>query len=404
MKVFVARQPIFDRQQRVYGYELLFRSGLSNFFDGSNQDLATARVIINSYILMGMESMTGGKRAFINFTPHLLRTQSPTLFPQDLIGVEILESVEPEEDIIRTCEALREQGYLLVLDDFVLHPRFEPLVDLAHIIKIDFLTTDFAERKYLVETLRPRGIKLLAERVESLEEYEQARELGYSYFQGFFFCKPDIMSGQDIQGHKASYMRVIHEINQDEPDFENIADIIEKDISLSYKVLKLVNSSAVGLPNRIQSIKQALVILGLREVKKWVTLITFRDAAVEKPSELIRNSLTRARFCELLAVPANLKNRSSELFLLGLFSRVDALLDRPMDVVLEELPMADDLKEALQGEDNNLTPFLWIMTAYERADWVAVDVQARNLNMIPQELAILYLEALEWTEEFFTIL
>lgn len=353
---------------------------------------------------MGLESITGGKRAFINFTPHLLRTHAPTLFPKTMISVEILESVEPEEDIIVICKSLREQGYMLVLDDFVLHPRFLPLVNLAHIIKIDFLNTDFAKRKYLAETLRNKGIKLLAERVETVEEYKQARDLGYSYFQGFFFCKPDIMSSHDIQGHKATYIRVLNEIHQDEPDFERIAEIIKKDVSLSYKVLKLVNSFAVGLPNRVQSIKQALVLLGLREVKKWITLIAFRDAAVEKPSELIRNSLTRARFCELLASAIKLKDRRSELFILGLFSRIDALLDRPMEDVLKDLPVADDLKDALQGKENSLSPFLLVMAAYEQVDWVAVDIQACTLSMNPKDLAILFFQAIEWTEKFFRVL
>lgn len=245
---------------------------------------------------------------------------------------------------------------------------------------------------------------MLAEKVETIDDYKQAMALGYSYFQGYFFCKPEIKFSRDIKVFKGSELRILDEINQDEPQFEKIANVIEKDVSLSYKMLKIVNSAALGIPNYIKSIRQALILIGFREVKKWVTLLLLRRTAINKPLELVRNSLIRARFCELISELLKLKKRSSELFLLGLFSRVDALLDCPMDEVLKELPMSMDLKEALQNKENSLAPLLAILNAFEQAKWGEVDLLAEKMNLLSQEIGVLFFEAEQWTDEFFNVL
>ena len=209
MNIFVARQPIFDRFKKLFGYELLFRNGSKNYYEHVDGDEASNTVIANSFLTMGMQTVTGGKRAFINFTTNLLKNKVATSLPKDMIAVEILEDVEPDEEIILACRNLKELGYLIVLDDFVYHPRFQPLIELADIIKVDFLSTSYEERISILQQIGSTRIKFLAEKVETLEQYEEAFQLGFSYFQGYYFSQPIILSAKEIQNSKLNYMRLL---------------------------------------------------------------------------------------------------------------------------------------------------------------------------------------------------
>jgi len=402
MKVFVARQPIFDRRQRVFAYELLFRSGLENFYHEKNGDFATAKVITNSFMLVGIESLTAGKRAFINFTANMLRNEIPALFPEELIGVEILEDVEPDEKILYACEKLKNSRYLLVLDDFVLSEKKIPLVELADILKVDFLTTSKKERADLAARFAGNRVQLLAEKVETITDFREALQLGYSYFQGYFFCRPDIISRSDIPSHRLTYLRILQELHREEPNFEELTRIVVADISLSYKLLRLVNSAIFGFRSRINSIKQALVILGLQEIKKWVTLLALKAMGDDKPDELMVNSVIRARFGEMIASVIGLQNRSSEFFLMGLFSMIDAFLDRPMAEILGELPISNDIKDALTGGENLLGEVYRLMTAYEKADWNLVTQHSGRLGLEEENVPQFFLKSVEWTNQLFS--
>lgn len=401
MKVFVARQPIFNREQQVFAYELLFRSGLENFLNEVNGDLATARVITNGFMLVGIETLTAGKRAFINFTANMLRNEIPTLFPPDLIGVEILENVIPNEKILYVCEKLKNSRYLIILDDFIVGKKKNPLVELADIIKVDFLTTSKKERADLAQRFAGSRIQLLAEKVETLADFREALQLGYSYFQGFFFRRPDIICRTDIPSHRLTYLRMLQELHREEPNFEELTRIVVADISLSYKLLRLVNSAIFGFRSRINSIKQALVILGLQEIKKWIALLALKSLIEDRPEELMVNSVVRARFGEIIAPAIGLQSRSSEFFLMGLFSMIDAFLGCPMEEIIGELPVSNDIKDALTGGENLFGEVYRLITAYERADWNRVTQCSSRLGLEEENISQFFLKSVEWANQLF---
>lgn len=401
MDIYVARQPIFDKKKKVYGYELLFRSGLNNFFDSSSQDLATTRVIDNTFLIMGIESITGGRRALINFTSDLLKQKLPTLFPKDLIGVEILESVQAEDEIIASCKELKKKGYLLFLDDFVLAEDLLPLVELADVIKVDFLTTSTQEKQELVQRFGERyGISFLAERIETFDELEEAVRFGYSYFQGYFFCKPVIITGREIPGYKLTNLRILQEINREEVSFDSIAKIVKTDVSMSYKVLKLVNSAAFSLIRKVDSIKEALVILGLNGTKKLINLICLNNMGQDKPNALLVTSILRARFGEVLAPELGMKGKGSQFFILGLFSTINAFLDKSMEEILPELPIQNEIKAALLGTEMNMyNQVLSFVMAYEKGDWYKVKTLSDQLGFDEERIPEIYRLSIIWTQQ-----
>ncbi|MBO8167901.1 MAG: HDOD domain-containing protein [Thermoanaerobacteraceae bacterium] len=402
MNVFVARQPIFNRRKKVVGYELLFRSGNDNFYNkakGMNDDQATAGVIINSYLLIGFDELTGNKRAFINFTENLLKKEVATILPKEQVAIEILEKVQPSKDLFSVCKKLKEMGYLLVLDDFFLRPYLEPFVRLVDMVKVDFLTTGPQERKEVVENLRDVDVSFLAEKVETVEEFEEALGLGFSYFQGYFFSKPVIVSAQNVPGYKLNYLRLLQEVNQLDIDFNEIEQIIKRDLSLSYKVLTYVNSAAFGFCREICSVKQAVVMLGANELKKLLSVIALGYLGEDKPDELYGLSMIRARFAELLAPKTGNGNLAGGFFLTGLFSLIDAILDRPLEVILEKLCLPKKAKEALLGESNDFRAVLDLVIAYEKGSWEQVSLLAGKLGINECEILDCYLEAVTWTEQ-----
>ena len=395
METFIARQPILTRHQEVYGYELLFRSGPQNLYTASDGDQATSRVVMDSQALFDIQTMTSGKRAFINFTQDLLLGGYATLLPKELVVVEILETVEPTEDILSACKGLKEAGYLLALDDFVYEDRFEPLLDLADIIKVDLIISDERQRERIVARARQSGIKLLAEKVESQAEFEAALEAGYDYFQGFFFSHPAIISGQDINPAKHAYFQILKEINQPELNFDHLAQIVTRDVGLTYKLLRYINSAYFGFRTEIRSINQVLALLGEANIKKWLSLVTMASLGEEKPHELLTVAMVRAFFCELLHPKIKSQTGPTDRFLLGLFSTIDAFLDRPMTELMGELPIAAEVKDALIGQPGQLHSLLDTAVAYERGDWASLSQAAHDLANPEKNIPALYLKAVE---------
>ena len=396
----MARQPIFDRKERIFAYELLFRQGDETSYNSDDGDRATGDVISNSFLTIGMDTLTGGKRGFINFTANSLKNMIAYSLPKEYLAIEILENIEPDQDIILACKQLKEAGYLLALDDFVFEPKFWPLIDLADIIKVDFLNTDVHERRNILQRVGSRKISFLAEKVETRDDFAQALQMGYRYFQGYYFCKPILISGKSIPLFKLNCLRLMEEINNSEADFEKINTFIKGDVSLSYNLLKFINSSVFGLKSKINSIKQALVLLGLSEVRKWASIIVLQNIGEDKPDELIVNAVVRATFGEALARRTVFKEQASNIFLMGMFSSIDAFLDRPLADVLAELPLTNEIKRALLGEDNQIRAFLDLILAYEKADWVNFSVYAQKVHIDESEIPNLYLQALTSANQF----
>ncbi|MEI6126799.1 MAG: HDOD domain-containing protein [Pseudomonadota bacterium] len=397
MEVFVARQPIFDSSKNVIAYELLFRSSLDNFYDVSlDGDKSTSKVITCSLLIIGLDTLTKGKKAYINFTKNLLLRGAPFMIPKELIAVEILETVAPDSVVVKACRELKKAGYMLVLDDFVFAEQYRPLIELADVIKVDFLSPDVENRKRVIRNCDNKKIKFLAEKVETVDVFQEALDLGYTYFQGYFFSKPVIIRGRDIPGSKVNYLRVLHEVNSPGIEFEKLEEIIKRDVSLSYKLLRFINSAFFKFSIKVESIKHALFLLGLKEIKKWASVLALSGMGFDKPQELLMVSLIRARFCETLAEKIGQQSRTSDFFITGLFSVIDALIDRPMQEILVDLPIADDIKQALLGEDNNLHDVFFLAVSYEKGNWEQTHTCARKLRINEAELPDIFFNSVSW--------
>jgi EAL and modified HD-GYP domain-containing signal transduction protein len=401
VKKFVARQPILNRDQNIYGYELLFRSGLENYFRSTHPDQASSSVIADSFLLFGVKSLTQGRKAFINFTHKLITSLSVTLLPQEQVVMEVLEDIQPDDQVIGACRALKQHGYMIALDDFVFSEKLKPLIDLADIIKVDFLATPPLVRKHLVRSYAHRGIKMLAEKVETHEQFHEAMELGYKYFQGFFFSKPEIVSCSDVPAYKHHYLLLLQEINRPEPDFIKLEEVIKRESSLCYKLLRYLNSAAFAFSREITSIRHALSLIGVEEVRKWASLLVLAGMGEDKPSALVLGSIVRAKFCEDLAPATGLANRAMDLFLMGLLSMMDAIVERPMAEILSELVISRDIKTALlQGRDRNRFRDIYeLVLAYERGDWEEISRLAAAMRANEDRIAEAYLAAVKWSQE-----
>ena len=397
-EAFIGRQAILDQQKNVYAYEILFRSGLKNAFDPNlDGNVATQSVMVNAMLDFGMNKLVSDKRAFINFTEQNLLNRAPKLLPSENVVVEILETVQPTPEILQVVQELKEAGYKIALDDFVLMPGYEPLINMADIIKVDFrITTDPEERKKLREIL-PKHVRLLAEKIETEEEFQQARDFGYVLFQGYFFCKPAVLHQKRLTSNALSKMRLLREINRQNVDFSAITGVISSDTNLVHKLLTYINSAGVGLNNHVSNLKQATVLLGASGVRRWVTLVSLQTFSEDKPPELFTLSLLRAKFCELLAGELKRPGLTPDTgFLLGMFSLIDVLLSLPMDDVLKEVSLSDELSDALRGKDNDLRRLLDLVVAYEKGDWEKVSTYCARESLRPEHLQPTYDKVLEW--------
>jgi EAL and modified HD-GYP domain-containing signal transduction protein len=297
MDIFVARQPIFDVSKQVVGYELLFRDGIQNCFPAEQQGDNATCGIIASGLSIGFEALTGGKRAFINFTESNIQTGLAKLVPEQLLAVEILETVEPSGQIVAACRELKKAGYQIVLDDFVFQAKYQPFIELADIIKIDFLACVPQKRAFLRKII-PSSVQLLAEKVESEEDFRSGVEMGYSLFQGYFFSRPTVISHKEISPSRLLQVQLIQQVNREDFDVAQLEDVIKRNVAFSYKLFKYINSAWFGFSSRVQSIRQAIALLGQREIRRWVSLITMRDLAKDKPAELLTTAVIRGRMCD----------------------------------------------------------------------------------------------------------
>ena len=395
-----ARQPIFDSHQRVFGYELLFRSGLDNFFAFPDGDQATSRVM-DSVLSLGLDRLLGGRIAFINFTRQALIKDLATLFPAERLAVEVLEIVEPDDDVVAACRRLKALGYRLALDDVTSLEAGNPLFSLAEIVKVDFALASDRQKAEIPRQLRPRGIKLLAEKVEQREDFDRALAWGYHYFQGFFFCRPEIIAARDIPAFKLNQLQLLKVLHGTELDFDEVERVLSRDLSFSYRLLRYINSALFGLRSEVRSIRHALSLLGEIMIKRWVAMVVLAAIASDKPAELLRVALLRARFCELLSSARASRDEQGDFFLLGLFSVVDACLNQPMEAVAADLPLASEIKDGLLGAHNLHGRVLQCVSAYERADWEAVTDLADSLNLTTEFVGESYRQSVEWVNEGF---
>lgn len=401
MEVFVARQPIFDRNRKVWAYELLFRSdAAATSYDGSEPSSATQAVIAHGMLSIGWDKLLRGKLGCINFGREMLLQDLYSSLPPGQTVIELTEDIEADEEVLEAVRGVKEQGYRIALDDFRSSPRMESLLDLADVVKIE-METPKPEQEALLREFHARGIRVLSEKVETDADYRWALRAGYDYFQGNFFACPMVMQGTQIPAVKMHCLRLIQEAHRPELDFTRLTALISQDVSLSYKLLRYANSARFGRQGKIHSIRRALVVLGEYGIRKWIAIAALPAIANDKPGELITQSLVRGRFCELLG-QASGQGVEDQAFLIGLFSMLDALLDRPLDDTLEDLGLAPPLDSVLRGqasEDSVLNRIYTLVRRYEKADWVEVERLASDLGTPPEVVGAAYREALPWADE-----
>ena len=399
--IFVARQPIFDRNQNIWGYELLFRhSGQAGTAQVTDPDVATAKVIADGFSL-ALTGLPPGRRTLINFPQNLILRGTAYALPKDICVVEILETVQATPQIVEACRRIKEAGYVLALDDFVGQGGFEEILKLADIVKVEILGQPAPHIIKISQALKKSGIKLLAEKIEDQKAYQLTKSLGYEYFQGYFFSKPEIIPGRKISANQISKMRLLQALTREDVETKELAKIIEGDLSLSYRILRFMNSAAFGLAKKLTSVEQAVSLLGRRPLKQWIMVVSLSDLApTPRAEELSFQSIQRGRFLETLvgAMPKPMMPKDTA-FLLGLFSKLDALLNQPMQQILGDLPLEDDIKSALVGQQNPARKLLNFLESVEVGAWDATTEALAAYGVNQADAAVLYAKSTSWTQK-----
>lgn len=404
MKVFVGRQPILDLSGNIYAYELLYRNSEKNIFPGVNPEEATIELLVNTFLSIGVDAISGKGLSFINFSEKLLAQNVFESLDPERVVIEVLEDVEITPALLTRLQKLKDDGFRLALDDFILQEgylRNKKIFEIVDYIKIDFLESSTAEREAVGNLLNEYPhIRLLAEKVETAAQYNAAKEAGYELFQGYFFAKPEIMEGYEIPSNVNLHFQIIEQINREHPSISQIADLIMRDVSLSYKMLRFINSPAVDVVTKVSSIKQALILVGLKEIKKWLHVLAMRELNNEEDGRvqaLVDYSLTRAKLCELLAIREG-KDNPDEYFLAGMFSLMNIIMKSKWEDILPLISVSDLVADTLKGLRTPITPYLEIAEAIERFDLNHLEILTVAYGIQYEELSDICTQANRWAQ------
>jgi len=396
MKQYIARQPIFNVHKKLHAYELLYRGNATDNLGNVSGNKATASLLSSAFLTKDIDDISSHRPCFINFTQDLIEKNLPSAFPKSKIVVEILEDVEPTKKVLAVCRNLHQNGYTIALDDFVYDRRFEPFLEFTQIVKIDVRLTPLNTLTRTLNILSRHNVKLLAEKVETLEEFERANKMGFAYFQGYFFCKPERIGITELSSVKVTLLRLLAEVVKKDTNIERLRDIIVTDVAISYKLLRFMNSAYFYRLQEVKSIQHAVAYLGEKELRRFVMLVIISELTTEKPEEIIRLVLVRARFCEKLGGKIYKQAIAAELFLMGLFSLLDAMLDSPMREVLDKIPISDSIKEGLLYQSNRYAKLLKIAIAFERNQEEIFSPLLQELGLEDQFVQESYLEAVKY--------
>ncbi|MCP4984491.1 MAG: HDOD domain-containing protein [Colwellia sp.] len=400
MNFYAARQPILDKSKKLFAYELLFRDSIDNVFPKVDGDEATSKMIEASQFNMGISEFTGNKPAFINFTLETLSQGYPEMLTSDEVVVEILETIKPGKKLLALCKDLHQKGYTLALDDYVHQNVWAHFYPFIQIIKIDIQETGIEDIKEVLVAIKEHPhIKMLAEKVETYEEYDQMLQLGFDYFQGYFFAKPEMIKTKSLSPSQMAMAELLYETSKTDLDLNSITHVFERDVSLSYKLLRYANSAIFRRCNEISTIKQALVILGSGELKRFIGLLFAVTVNPDKPSELINLAMTRAKFCELVAQDISSQVDTSIAFLTGLLSMIDAILDEDMAVILEKLPLSQDIKSPLLTKKGAMAALITLVELIEHAQWDKPPLVMEKLKLDKDKVVGHYNQAVTWADE-----
>ncbi len=395
--VFVARQPIFTAKRDIWAYELLFRSNRSSqqaHIADANQ--ATWQVIADGYTLA--RSGIGSQiKAFINFPEELLRKDWAFALPAETTVIEVLEDVPPDPAIRDRLAMLKTNGYTIALDDYVGQEGYESFLEVADIIKVDILGMKNRTIKEIVQRLKPYGCRLLAEKVEDSETFEACRSMGFDLFQGFFFSRPEIIPGRKFSSTQLSRLRLLKELSSEDFEMSQLTEIIQSDVSLSYRLLQYINAVQFNTSAKVESIYRAVCLLGRRNIEQWLRVSVMADMnATDSGKEVLWLSVTRGRFLQLLAEYHPMPFPPTSMFLLGLFSLLDVLLSQPMRTIVKDIPLEEKLKECLVGQNETVCPWLAFMTLEERGQWEESQAILEKEGISPVLASDLGLHAQQW--------
>lgn len=398
LDIYVARQPVFNRNIDLYGYELLYRSGSSNEYDGTDHSTATISLIYNSFLIMGFNRLIDGTRGFINFTHDLLENEIADILPRDKIVIEILENIKVDEQVIKACKKLKKDGYKFALDDFAFYrtdQAYTSLIELADIVKIDFQNTDKKDQIRLLNKYKNK-VLFLAEKVETRVDYEEALKMGYDLFQGFFFSKPVLMKSKEIKTLNVHLLQIMDELRKEEPDFSFIAETIKKDLGLSYKLLTLANSVYFGSKFRINDIKLAVARIGIKELKQWSYIILLRSFETNENRELIKTCLLRGKLLSNISFVINQGHRETDFFLTGILSSIDVILCDDIYNILKSVAVSEAVIEALLDKKGIIWRCLNCVLLYEHLEFERFEKEIEKLGIGMNRFMELYMDALEW--------
>lgn len=396
---YVARQAILDRDQNVYAYELLFRDGTCNRFPDIEPDEATSKILTDSHLNLGLESITGGKVSFINFYEETLLYRFPTSLDPLNVVIEIVETTSANDRLLTACKHIQGLGYSLALDDYDFDPKWDKFLPHVDIVKVDIKQCSFDEIEQGIKKFESSRVKLIAEKVETQEEYKRFKDLGFDYFQGFFFARPEVIKSKSISNYSTSAVQLLAETSRLELDMDKVANILEKDVVLSYKLLRFINNPTINKRTQISSISHALNFMGQIELKKFIALLALAKMNDSKPEELVLIALVRAKFCEFVSSSRGDKENPPMGFLVGLLSVLDAMLDQKMPVLVENIPIAQVLKDALCGEKNKYFVYLSLAKGFEHANWELISTLTERLGLLPDDVSQFHRDALMWANE-----
>jgi EAL and modified HD-GYP domain-containing signal transduction protein len=391
---YLARQPIMDLRGRVHGYELLFRAGPETVFRGDG-DHAT-RTMLDNTVIFGLDKLTGGVPAFVNCTSESLIGNMVHVLPSGMTVLEILESLDPTPELIAACRKLKVEGFRLALDDFTWKPGFDPLVEMADYVKVDFLLSGPHERKELLQRLRGVTVALIAEKIETQEEFKQACAEGFTLFQGYYFFRPALLKNRKIPANRLSHIEILQALRSDVFDLRRLTQLLKRDASLTYRLLRLVNSPMCAIRQEVNSIQAALLAVGEDAFRHIAMLAIASEFNAGQPAEILRIAFVRGRFCELTAAGCALD--PTEQFLLGMMSLLPAMMRLPVEELVPALPLRSEIREALKGNANPERILLQWLEFLEQGDWDACDAIIQKEGLNSSEIYRCYAEAMVWAE------
>jgi len=400
MNLHAARQPILDRSKKLFAYELLFRDSIDRTFANLVQQQCTSDETISRQLDFSLNDFTGGKPAFINFTSHSLKLKYPSMLASQQVVVELSKSARPCKQLLVQIKELKAAGHTIVIENpqaLSVWRHFYPYID---IIKIDFISHDGGSVEKIISTAKrfPK-IQFLADKIESHDSFEAALNLDFSYFQGYFFSKPERVKSKTLSVSQAALAQLLYETSKVELDLEQIINVFQLDLNLSYKLLRYSNSAAFNTVAEISSIRQAIVHIGATELHQLVAILFSTDACDNKPTELMTMSLSRAKFAEQLSIVQGNITLSSTAFLTGMLSLIDVILEDSMQSILSQLPLTPEIAEALISSTGELAQIIDVIKYYENSDWDNVGVALGQLNIDAEQLPAIYLTSVKWASE-----